>query len=313
MNPKRQLFDQMTLKDREPIPDLLYHYTNMDGLLGIVRTGKLWLTHIRYLNDSLEYEFLWQLLQKQVKARLASSELAEDQRTRLAALMQYRADVETYVTSFSDDGGDRLSKWRGYCPTGIGFSIAFSGLSLERLVEKYNSPGIEVTKLAASVLPVEYLSTDSADTFDDIINGTWMSPVQSPGLSNERMFSTLMSAFAWAYKHDSFSEEREWRLSLSGFPIALPRPKFELQPAIRRILREPMEPVPGLFFRPGKSMLIPYREIDFREVDRNFIRKITVGPTPHQELSMRPVEGLLRSHGYTNCEITTSLVPYRHW
>lgn len=63
----------------------------MEGLLGVVRSGKLWLTHIKHLNDSLEYEFLWQLLQNQV-TRLAFSEGLVDsaERTRLDSLLQYR-------------------------------------------------------------------------------------------------------------------------------------------------------------------------------------------------------------------------------
>jgi hypothetical protein len=34
---------------------LLYHYTDQRGLLGILRSQSIWATHIRYLNDSSEY------------------------------------------------------------------------------------------------------------------------------------------------------------------------------------------------------------------------------------------------------------------
>ena len=33
----------------------LYHYTNWDGLLGILNTKRLWATHYRFLNDSSEF------------------------------------------------------------------------------------------------------------------------------------------------------------------------------------------------------------------------------------------------------------------
>ncbi len=32
-------------------PELLYHYTTQEGLLGIFDTQEIWATHIRYLND----------------------------------------------------------------------------------------------------------------------------------------------------------------------------------------------------------------------------------------------------------------------
>jgi hypothetical protein len=36
-------------------PKALYHYTSQAGLIGIVKSMKLWATSIRYLNDSREY------------------------------------------------------------------------------------------------------------------------------------------------------------------------------------------------------------------------------------------------------------------
>ncbi len=37
------------------LPRYLYHYTSQKGLLGILDTGKLWMTDILYLNDSSEF------------------------------------------------------------------------------------------------------------------------------------------------------------------------------------------------------------------------------------------------------------------
>jgi hypothetical protein len=33
----------------------LYHYTNWDGLSGILKTKSLWATHYRFVNDSSEF------------------------------------------------------------------------------------------------------------------------------------------------------------------------------------------------------------------------------------------------------------------
>jgi hypothetical protein len=35
-------------------PDILWHYTNAAGFLGISRSGKLWATNTDYLNDASE-------------------------------------------------------------------------------------------------------------------------------------------------------------------------------------------------------------------------------------------------------------------
>jgi hypothetical protein len=41
---------------QQPIPEVLYHYTNQEGLLGVVTSASLWATHISYMNDAMEFE-----------------------------------------------------------------------------------------------------------------------------------------------------------------------------------------------------------------------------------------------------------------
>jgi hypothetical protein len=38
-----------------PIETKLYHYTDLNGLLGIIQDNSLWLSGINYLNDSDEF------------------------------------------------------------------------------------------------------------------------------------------------------------------------------------------------------------------------------------------------------------------
>ena len=99
----------------------------MGGLKGILQTGCLWASHIKYLNDSLEYEFIWQIIRSRIDKKLdCSVTVSQDQRERLQAILDHKHEAEIYVASFSDDNGDQLNQWRGYCPTGIGFSVGFS-------------------------------------------------------------------------------------------------------------------------------------------------------------------------------------------
>jgi hypothetical protein len=45
----------MPLTTARPPDDLLFHYTTLDGLLGIFDTWKLWATDVRYLSDFREF------------------------------------------------------------------------------------------------------------------------------------------------------------------------------------------------------------------------------------------------------------------
>ena len=40
------------------LPEIVYHYTSIEALLGIVGTRSLWCTAISYLNDKLERDYV---------------------------------------------------------------------------------------------------------------------------------------------------------------------------------------------------------------------------------------------------------------
>ena len=50
-----------------PAPGPLYHYTDSNGLLGIMRSRRLWATHSQYLNDASEFLYASSVM-KQVAA-----------------------------------------------------------------------------------------------------------------------------------------------------------------------------------------------------------------------------------------------------
>lgn len=55
-------------------PELLYHYTDHNGLIGIIKNWELWHTHIAYLNDASEYGFAEALMNDALRAIKNNSE-----------------------------------------------------------------------------------------------------------------------------------------------------------------------------------------------------------------------------------------------
>ncbi|WP_406695041.1 hypothetical protein V5E97_28775 [Singulisphaera sp. Ch08] len=106
------------------MPPTLYHYTGVDGFMGILTTGKVWATHAQYLNDSQELVYA---------STLANEIIADDLRTEsvlvrlfLKYLSFYLSDystVDTYITSFCAKS-DLLSQWRGY-GRNLGYALGF--------------------------------------------------------------------------------------------------------------------------------------------------------------------------------------------
>src|SRR5260370_39575433 len=114
-----------------PPPEILWHYTSLEALMAILKSGSIWASHIRYLNDTSEYDHMVQTIDKRA---CVLQEHAYEQghwaAGRTAALTSIHKILKTginrvsYVASFSAKRDD-LSQCRGYCPPGPGVCIGF--------------------------------------------------------------------------------------------------------------------------------------------------------------------------------------------
>jgi hypothetical protein len=41
------------------LPEVVYHYADASGFMGILKTNSLWATDFRYLNDTQELNYAW--------------------------------------------------------------------------------------------------------------------------------------------------------------------------------------------------------------------------------------------------------------
>jgi hypothetical protein len=105
----------------------LWHYTDAEGLMGIVASGQLWCTQVACLNDSLEQRYFGDLVHAAVKARRANNT-----DPHLAILLRVAdefldgqdfAAAGRFVACFSEIEDD-LGQWRGYGGGQCGYSIS---------------------------------------------------------------------------------------------------------------------------------------------------------------------------------------------
>jgi hypothetical protein len=55
-------------------PELLFHYTNASGMLGILDSSRLWATNYRFLNDASEIAYGMALFESIVQERIATAD-----------------------------------------------------------------------------------------------------------------------------------------------------------------------------------------------------------------------------------------------
>jgi hypothetical protein len=99
------------------LPDELWHYTDANGLIGIIECGRLWTTQVSCLNDRLEQRYFGDLVHGAIKERRKLNFNA-----RVEPLLSV-ADEMLDKRDFSADGQfvaclsevhDDLGQWRGY-------------------------------------------------------------------------------------------------------------------------------------------------------------------------------------------------------
>lgn len=271
--------------------DLLWHYTDADGLLGMLRSRELWASSVEYMNDAEELLFGRKLIERAAKevkaAHGASTEKdqydpalldlefwVEGMAGRLEVLdpLEY-PHIKAYAVSFSSHG-DQLSQWRGYA-NGSGFAIGFDRAALERLASEQQGG---VRRLH------DIIYGDAAQEFvKNYIVHSWVTNWRSESMTSAKRNLLMHTS---RLKHGAFSEEQEERL----------------------IVLDPMMDQVKVRTRSGR--LIPYLPISYFATA---LRAIRVGPGDAQPLQRVAVSHALCSAGWSvdDVEITASEAPFR--
>jgi hypothetical protein len=105
--------------------------------------------------------------------------------------------------------------------------------------------------------------------------------------SQEETFSRRIALSSSSLKHKAFDEEREWRVAI-----------FDV-------------PKDSVLFRTRKSMVVPYVRFDLGRGKPIWplIRKIIVGPSPHQVETIAAIKKRLDDQTV----VVGSWIPYRDW
>lgn len=289
---------------------MLYHYTNLQGLLGILSGKSVWASHCEYLNDSSEYRQAIRF----AKAFSGNIYMGDDY---LAAFgwtvrdaLEKMQGHDVYVSSFSEKK-DLLSQWRGYCPQGGGICIGFDkaaiqefcdskGYHLSKCIYSHNEQEKIISKLLDEcfskfpkplITRSEYEALDSKGRVDHELGyRALVSLDEGKELADAAVdrFTIEINELAPRVKNFGFHEEAEWR-------IVAPNPECKIE------------------FRTGSSHLIPYIKLPVFDSEKAPIRDIIVGPNPNSHRCISSVEKLVKSFNLGEVEINESQIPFSSW
>lgn len=108
-------------------PSIIYHYTTISGLIGIVTHNELWASDCQFLNDGTELNYARNIFFDEVQKLNLNQIQGIDYYVAGPSLNDFRI----FITCFCENN-DLLSQWRGY---GIdqGYALGFDINQLQAL------------------------------------------------------------------------------------------------------------------------------------------------------------------------------------
>ncbi len=265
----------------------LYHYTDAAAVMSIIEKQELWLTDIRFLNDSEEAIDGAKHIAKEISKLEKFNEPSFDQ--ALEHLRDFTVDsaitdlddMHMFLCSFSQTK-DHLSQWRSYGAYAIEFDDQLIG---------------ELAPLSNCIYDPFFKSLKAKELVDRIRENIATDLNKSDPLA---YFDAMQHVWALGdaislFKHQSFSEESEVR-----------------------IIKQESSLSDEIYYRARGEYLIPYTKL---KIPIESIKAVHIGPMKHQNLaasSMRSFVGNIYAHnkgsqyqGERGIAVIQSAIPYR--
>lgn len=292
---------------KKDIPSSLYHYTNYNGLNGILNSRQLWFTHYKQLNDTSEIlhgmDQIKNLAKKILQVR--EKELIQPIRPESRFLNTFNSCFDKlpyifYVFSACDQS-NHLPAWYQYGDLCRGFAIEFASDILQNAQIQVEQP-LGSFSFPAVVGRVHYNVENMAPIVEELFRTANLSQYKNDSNreKEEATGTTLATALiqlACFLKTSAFSNEREIRiLSLTGHNIILPEELKIFSSA------DPLRPYVNITER----IASPYFFHDK-------VKSITAGPCNHKAAFEHGIRTLLKRYNYEakSVKIFRSDIPFR--
>jgi len=257
---------------------VIYHYTDVRALIGMITSGRIWATHVSRLNDAMEYEIGVSFVTDFIRVNLqrASKPIIDKAISRLRS-------VDTFIACYSA-AANVLSQWRAYSGTGTGYCIGLKTSEMATIDGRM--PLLE--KVIYSKTTAESVLSLLLARVEEFLHDHDFGEVEVGYLMG--MLEGTFNNVACIIKHSAFEEENEYRQIY--------------QPARSALSLDTK-------YRMGRFGLTPYVEIGFLERGKLPVQSIMIGPCRDPDSETRSLKLMLSEHGYGDVEVFTSGIPLR--
>ena len=308
----------------------IFHYTNGDGLLGIVNRHskeqsegsiRLWLTDYRYLNDASEGTEL-QRVYDQVVASMYEKNLIRDEAYEILSAIEFIdgslfyglkhlseddkkkaifAESDSYICCFSQES-DLLDMWRYYSKGNTGYCLGFSYsfLMMQRGLPIQGK--LKTSKVGEfTIEDVIYDNDQKTAIIEEVIKSALSACEQLVGPQLYMMLSGIvvnrLRKYKLLFKHSCFKNENETRMILSV--------PHDITSFDEKLILE-------VRYRSSRGVVVPYIEMVF---DQRCLINVMVSPfidrdNNGEKNARESIERYIKDD-YPNVTVYTSNLPVR--
>lgn len=272
-----------------PRPEVLWHYTSSEGLIGILGQHSLRFSEAPYLNDGSELQYGLEIFAHLV--RTFASDKDDALRNYAEQLIQ-KVDLTLErlgsVVFCMCSEPNLLNQWRDYGKDIVPYCIGFDSEELTNARNfSFNSYLVEII----------YDYSTQLDIFNSFILRLykWYGELPESAANDSDRHLTEAAAQASTlilrFKNSAFAAEREWRL-ISHIPEIRSRSERK--------------------FRSSSLGVVPYYELKRSITPKQLpVKAVFVGPSPYGKISHKALRDFLDVNGYSSAASNYSTIPIR--
>lgn len=303
--------------DTDDYNQIVYHYTSFDSFFHIMRTESLIASNALYLNDKNEFHLSIELFKTALIDFLEKSKMSKIIEKVVIEIIKNIQNIriaDNYVTCFSGKK-DVLNQWMAYGDRGNGLAIGFDAHKLDYSFQHQTSGSwinydFNNGRQILDNINEKYFS--KLLEFANVIKFNTQNEIANFGTKVYLRY--IVSSFISKFKHKSFEDEKEYRLSLSK--------------EVNKSLNLEID-----YMNKNRSLIVPYtkliladrfvrdREDIFLENEERIIgnqmallpiSEIILGPCVDISFSEPGLKMFLESVGYGHVKILRSEIPLRN-
>ncbi len=287
-------------------PDIIYHYTNYEGLRGILEKQDLWVSNIFRMNDPSELTYglqtLYETLETEIKGNgTAWDRFLSDFRNTLRDRIE---DIGVHLICCFSGNGDELGQWRAYADDGRGYCVGFDSSALKN---HFNLLGQGSWSVSTFRIDYDKSRTRRNSRFKQFVD--IMMPVIKSAIS--LLESNQISITQWRQLESKLHIE----LALAGVMISYfhKHHGYESEDEYRFLLvRSRAHPFTDLEARIRRDRVVDYFKFNWKACIPCPIKIVRVGPAANFKKAKSFIRDCCRlgSLDYDKLNIDQSDIPY---